>query len=253
MPRHRRTKSPERPANTYRALLINDGVITPIDLRNAASGATHMHELIGDYFCQCFAIPIGGGRMIVGHCDDNFLRKNLPLNVILTRDIYDHDPNMLGYPIHGPIVVTAVIPPDTADMTDEECSRFFTEDHEEGRLLRLRPDPNQEIWDEMHAVMGAATAFEQGGSFDREVDGSFDQILREADTAIAQGGMVFQKWTCKGCGKRQTIDKPNSFFTGGKCEECGHETDLRKEGCGFMAFFGDAEVQRIVAETIRKV
>lgn len=119
---------------TYRALLIKDGAITPIDLRTHGSGAMHTHELIGDTFCQCFAVRTGHNRRVVGYCDDNFLQKDLPLNVILTSDLYDWVPP--GYAIDGPIVITANDGPDTVDMTEDERERFYTV----GPLLRYRPN-----------------------------------------------------------------------------------------------------------------
>lgn len=125
--------------DTYRALLIKDGTIEPVDLRKAGDGASHVHELIGDTFCQCFAVPIDGRRVLVAYCDDTFLRKDLPLNVILSENVYQWE--RPGYPIHGPIVVTAVVAPDTVSMTDAERSRFFIEDHAAGPLLRYNWGP----------------------------------------------------------------------------------------------------------------
>jgi len=106
--------------------LIKNGVITPIDLRRAGHGSEHIRELIGDTTCQCFAVRADryGHRMLVGHCDDNFIQKELALNVVLTADLYNHPPP--GYPICGPIVVTAVVAPNTASMTLDEMARFVT-------------------------------------------------------------------------------------------------------------------------------
>jgi len=68
-----------------------------------------------------------------------------------------------------------------------------------------------------------------------EHDGTFAEIVREMDTAIERGYIVFQKFTCGGCGARQNMDVPNSLYTSGHCEECGHVTNLQQDGCGFKA------------------
>jgi len=110
--------------DTYRALLIKDGVISPVDLRKAGYGAQHTRELIGDTFCSAFVVWQDHDRKLVGYCDDNGLLKNLPVNVLLSGDLYQEP----GYPIVGPIVVTAHEGPDTTDMTDNERSGFYTVD-----------------------------------------------------------------------------------------------------------------------------
>ena len=45
---------------------------------------------------------------------------------------------------------------------------------------------------------------------------------------------MFQKFTCEACLARQTMDTPNAFYTSGKCDECGHITQLKTGCCGFM-------------------
>lgn len=62
-----------------------------------------------------------------------------------------------------------------------------------------------------------------------------NELLKRADEAIGNGAVVFFKFTCEKCGARQTFDTPNTFFIGGRCEECGHVTII-SEG-GFMAMF----------------
>jgi rubrerythrin len=108
-------------------------------------------------------------------------------------------------------------------------------------MTNRRDDPNWEIFEEVEAVMGAAKAYEDGTTFEREHDASFEQILREAETALENGGIIFQQWTCGDCGKRQTMDAPNQFHPSGQCGSCGHTTNLQKDGCGFRALFGPPE------------
>jgi len=108
-------------SNTWRALLIRDGEISPVDLRH---GIDHLNELIGDTFCSAFVVWQENDRKLIGYCDDNGLAKNLRTNVMLSEDLY----SIPGYPIVGPIVVCAHAGPDTVDMTDAERSAFYTVD-----------------------------------------------------------------------------------------------------------------------------
>jgi DNA-directed RNA polymerase subunit RPC12/RpoP len=65
----------------------------------------------------------------------------------------------------------------------------------------------------------------------------WDDLLAQAQDTINSGATVYQKFTCGSCGARQTIESPNKFYTEGQCEECGHITDLKQKGGGFMAHF----------------
>ncbi len=62
----------------------------------------------------------------------------------------------------------------------------------------------------------------------------FYEVAERAQRCIQQGHLIFQKFTCAQCGERQTMPDPNAFYELGRCEECGHITDIVKEGCGFM-------------------
>jgi hypothetical protein len=65
----------------------------------------------------------------------------------------------------------------------------------------------------------------------------WDALLAQAQDTINSGATVYQKFTCAGCGARQTIESPNTFHRAGQCEECAHITDLVQKGGGFMATF----------------
>jgi hypothetical protein len=71
----------------------------------------------------------------------------------------------------------------------------------------------------------------------KPLDIPWDDLLRQAQAAIGKGATVFQKFTCAGCGARQTICSANIFHRAGQCEECQHVTDLVAAGGGFMATF----------------
>lgn len=63
------------------------------------------------------------------------------------------------------------------------------------------------------------------------------EIALSCDQAMARGGTVYQKWTCLNplCGARQTMDKANTLFTSGKCEECNQVSPIKE--CNFTAVF----------------
>lgn len=61
----------------------------------------------------------------------------------------------------------------------------------------------------------------------------FDEVAANAQQFIEMGALVFFKFTCRACGSRQTFEVPNVLYSYGRCEECGHTTDLRQAGCNF--------------------
>lgn len=63
----------------------------------------------------------------------------------------------------------------------------------------------------------------------------FATVCANADKKIAEGWEVYQQWNCAHCGTKQTMPDPNKFFTSGRCEECDLITDIRRDGCNFMA------------------
>ena len=65
-------------------------------------------------------------------------------------------------------------------------------------------------------------------------DYPFHECAAEANKLVMQGFDVYQKYTCANCGSRQTFEEANTFHTQGRCEECGHITDIAKQGCNYM-------------------
>jgi hypothetical protein len=63
----------------------------------------------------------------------------------------------------------------------------------------------------------------------------FEQIRKSMDEKRAEGWTVFQKFTCAGCGQRLTMGTPNEIFDTGTCDQCDVITDIRKDGCNYMA------------------
>ena len=66
----------------------------------------------------------------------------------------------------------------------------------------------------------------------------FGAVIKQAEETIAKGGTVYQQWNCSACGVKQTMESANTFHKLGKCEECEAVTDIKRDGCNFMAVFG---------------
>lgn len=65
-------------------------------------------------------------------------------------------------------------------------------------------------------------------------DMDFNDAVEAGVRWIVRGHTINQKFTCRSCRARQTMSVTNMFFKTGKCEECGYETDLVKQGCGYL-------------------
>jgi ribosomal protein L40E len=76
---------------------------------------------------------------------------------------------------------------------------------------------------------------EQQRSSPREYrDYPFDDVVAKAEAFAAAGHEVYQKFTCRGCGARLTIEPPNTFHESGTCDQCSAITNIRARGCNFM-------------------
>lgn len=68
-------------------------------------------------------------------------------------------------------------------------------------------------------------------------DYPIEECADACEKIIATGGTIHQKYTCAKCGSRQAMEEPNKFFTTGTCGECGHVTDIAKQGCNYLVHF----------------
>jgi hypothetical protein len=66
----------------------------------------------------------------------------------------------------------------------------------------------------------------------------FEECLRDADRLIKDGANIYQQFNCAKCGVKQTMEVANTFFKLGKCEECGHVTNIEQDGCNYMVALG---------------
>jgi hypothetical protein len=62
----------------------------------------------------------------------------------------------------------------------------------------------------------------------------FYEVYEQAKEFIEIGATVYFKFTCDSCGARQTFEDKNTLYKLGKCEECGHITNVEETGCGFL-------------------
>lgn len=65
----------------------------------------------------------------------------------------------------------------------------------------------------------------------------FADTALKASQMMERGAIIHQQFNCEHCGIKQTMAEPDKFFEQGECEECGKVTDLKKNGCNFMARF----------------
>lgn len=83
-----------------------------------------------------------------------------------------------------------------------------------------------------------------------EFNHPFDEIVESCTRLLAAGNATFfQKYTCGNpdCRNRLTIERPNTLFTQGKCDECGYVTDIVKAGCNYMLLMGsNRNLDRII-------
>lgn len=71
----------------------------------------------------------------------------------------------------------------------------------------------------------------------KDIDIPVDELLKRAQEWIEQGFLVFFKWTCEKCGARLTFPEPNKFYKYGKCDQCGHVTEIKKGGFMVLKVF----------------
>ena len=68
---------------------------------------------------------------------------------------------------------------------------------------------------------------------DRPRDYPFEEMCAQAQAKIKQGMLVYQKFTCSGCGARLMIEEPNKFYEEADCAQCKALTDIKKQGCNY--------------------
>jgi hypothetical protein len=72
-------------------------------------------------------------------------------------------------------------------------------------------------------------------------DYPIELCMKSVKPYLDNGCHFHQKFSCTKCGSRQAIEEQDKFFAEGKCEECGHVTDIKSRGCNF-AIIGPPDV-----------
>jgi hypothetical protein len=62
----------------------------------------------------------------------------------------------------------------------------------------------------------------------------WDEIIVTIRELIAEEINCFQQFNCEHCQAKQTMERPNVFYEHGICEECGKETNIKKNGMNYM-------------------
>ena len=65
-------------------------------------------------------------------------------------------------------------------------------------------------------------------------DFPFEEMCKQGQAKIREGVLVYQKFTCSGCGARLMIEEPNVFWDEAGCEKCGTKTNIKEQGCNFQ-------------------
>jgi DNA-directed RNA polymerase subunit RPC12/RpoP len=65
----------------------------------------------------------------------------------------------------------------------------------------------------------------------------FAKCVIDAKPLMDNGATVHQQFNCAKCGTKQTMEEPNIFYKTGRCEECGHITNIEKDGCNYLVHF----------------
>lgn len=66
----------------------------------------------------------------------------------------------------------------------------------------------------------------------------------------------YQKFTCDGCGVRQTMAVANVFYKHGKCQECDFITNIERNGCNYLMLVTNdtenlPELDKIIKESFK--
>jgi DNA-directed RNA polymerase subunit RPC12/RpoP len=64
----------------------------------------------------------------------------------------------------------------------------------------------------------------------------FKKVVKALEEKLAQGWDFYLQFNCANCGTKQTIDTPNIIYKTGRCEECGHITNIEHDGCNYMLY-----------------
>jgi len=84
-------------------------------------------------------------------------------------------------------------------------------------------------------------------------DHPWDVIIANVAAHIKNGHICYQKWTCAGCKQRLGSEDPNVFTELGRCEHCGHVTNIKEQGCNYLLMMRNQSLQDVAEYLGRKV
>lgn len=64
-------------------------------------------------------------------------------------------------------------------------------------------------------------------------DYDFEKVVAKVKKLTTEGHRCYQKFSCEKCDNRLGIDRPNTFYEQGSCDNCGHITNIRERGCNY--------------------
>jgi len=67
------------------------------------------------------------------------------------------------------------------------------------------------------------------------MDHPFEEIVFYINYLASKGWECYQKFSCEKCHARLTVDEANTIYETGTCDQCGHVSDIRKNGCNYLA------------------
>jgi hypothetical protein len=51
---------------------------------------------------------------------------------------------------------------------------------------------------------------------------------------IEKGATIHQQFLCAHCGAKNTMEKANTWYASGACEECNKITNIERDGCNYL-------------------
>lgn len=66
----------------------------------------------------------------------------------------------------------------------------------------------------------------------------FNDVIETAHQRMLEGWVVHLQFNCAKCGVKQTFAEENYLSASGRCEECGHITSLKNDGCNLLVMRG---------------
>lgn len=75
-------------------------------------------------------------------------------------------------------------------------------------------------------------------------DHPFWLVVKNCMSLVKSGAVIYQKFTCAGCGARLGMEAPNKIYTHGDCDACGAVTNILMQGCNYMVAFSSGREAR---------